>query len=486
MSVVIDRSQRASWAKPLARPTEALDQRGRGGRNVVLLIFATLVLTRFFTEVVHVAPRAANFADVPLAVFVCALVLLRPRVGRPMGVIFVAGFVLLLVCVIGVLANLDRVAAGPVLLFLSGIFEPLVFFYAVLRLWPPGNAGSLSRLLVVLGVIQLAVVGLIDVPRFLASGNPDEISGTFGENPYQLVFFLLIVTALFAGIAVQEPRRLSARVAPAFFVGAFAVIFMAQYRALLLTTMLAALLIVVMLRRARLRGLMHGLAALLAIAVSLTYVAQRLPMTRLSPALNVVQRDPGGLVSAKLKAFGSVLDLYSDRPQAILTGTGPGTFSSRAWQTFALLGMSSQANVAAPYVAKLTGGAAYHTDVSDKYVLPQYQNPDRVLGSRAVTSPFISYTSLLAEVGLVGFVAVMLLYGAACMRSLRAAATTIGRSRLGDPLPALALATAIGFFVLLQMAFFDNWLEATRVTVPVWMLLAVTTKELEYRNARGI
>ena len=33
------------------------------------------------------------------------------------------------------------------------------------------------------------------------------------------------------------------------------------------------------------------------------------------------------------------------------------------------------------------------------------------------------------------------------------------------------------------MALFDNWLEATRVTVPAWMLLAVITKELEARSA---
>jgi hypothetical protein len=445
-----------------------------------------LVLTRFFTEVVQMAPRAANFADVPLALFVCALVLARPRTDRRLSAIFICGLFLFTVCVVGVLANLSRVAAGPVALFLIGIFEPLVFYYAVRRLWPPGNAGSLSRLLVILGTIQFAVVAFIDLPRFLRSGNPDQISGTFGENPYQLVFFLLVVMALVAGIAVGEPKRAAARLAPLFFLGASVVIFMAQYRALLVATVLTGLLVVILLRRARIRGLAHGLFALLAIGASLTYVAQRFPLTRLSPALRVVQQDPGGLISAKIKTFDTVLNLYADQPQSILTGTGPGTYSSRAWQTFALIGIGSKANVAAPYVSKLTGGAAYHTDVSDRYVLPSYESPNRVLGSRALSSPFVSYTSLLAEVGVLGFIALMTLYSTALMRGVKAAGRTIGRSAPGDALPALCLATAVSFFVVLQMALFDNWLEATRVTAPAWMLLAVVTNELEARRARQV
>ena len=215
-------------------------------------------------------------------------------------------------------------------------------------------------------------------------------------------------------------------------------------------------------------------------------LAQRFPLTRLSPALRVVQQDPGGLISTKVKTFDAVLNLYADRPQSILTGTGPVPTRSRAWQTFALVGIGSKANVAAPYVSKLTGGVAYHTDVSDRYVLPSYENPNRVLGSRALSSPFVSYASLLAEVGVLGFIAVITLYATALMRGVRAAGRMIGRSEPGDPLPALCLATAVSFFVLLQMALFDNWLEATRVTVPAWMLLAVITKELEARSAHEV
>src|SRR2546428_702763 len=115
--------------------------------------------------------------------------------------------------------NLGRVETGPVLVFLYGFLAPLGIYAGVYRLWPTGNAMALSRLLVALGVIQLVVVFVIDLPRFVASGhNPDVVSGTFGTNAYQLVFFLLVVLGLLAGIFTVEPKRTAARFAPALFV----------------------------------------------------------------------------------------------------------------------------------------------------------------------------------------------------------------------------------------------------------------------------
>ena len=86
-------------------------------------------------------------------------------------------------------------------------------------------------------------------PRLLASGNPDEISGTFGENAYQLVFFLLVFGALLAGIFTFEKKRPVARLVPALFVLSLGAIFLAQYWALLLTTFFTIILIAVPLAR---------------------------------------------------------------------------------------------------------------------------------------------------------------------------------------------------------------------------------------------
>ena len=384
----LDGHDRTDWCIRPTRPAShsgvvtGLSPRERFGRNVVLFAFASLVLVRLFTEVVHVIPRAANFCDLPLAVVMLALATTRPRLKTNIAPVFLPSLALFTMCVVGVVANPSRVAAGPVVLFVLGMFEPLAFYYATLRLWPPGNSLALSRFLVALGLCQFAAVAAIDLPRFLRSGNPDQISGTFGTNAYQLVFFLLVVTSLVAGIASCEPKRLAARMAPLFFVASFGIIFLAQYRSLLVTTALTAILVATIIRRAHARGLLIGLSAVVAVGASLVFVANQFPTNRLSPALRVVEHKPGSLISQKLEPFRAVLDLYTAQPQAIVTGTGPGTYSSRAWETFALIGIDSKANVAAPYVSRLTGGVAYHTDVSDRYVLPRYKSAVLTFGSR--------------------------------------------------------------------------------------------------------
>jgi hypothetical protein len=174
--------------------------------------------------------------------------------------------------------------------------------------------------------------------------------------------------------------------------------------------------------------------------------------------------------------------MFSDEPQALAYGTGPGTFSSRAWQTFALAGSSSGSNVQGSYVKFLGGNGASSTDVSDKYVLTQYRNAQAVQGSRAISSPFFSYVSLMAEVGLPGFFLLTAVYVFGALRAIQMARSSMRNATSGDPLPALLIAAAAAFTLLLQMAFLDNWLEVTRVTFIAWTLLAVGSKELSSRT----
>jgi hypothetical protein len=105
-----------------------------------------------------------------------------------------------------------------------------------------------------------------------------------------------------------------------------------------------------------------------------------------------------------------------------------------------------------------------------------------VQGSRALSSPFSSYLSLAAEVGLLGLSLMAGIYIAATLRGFRLAKWEIAHAAKEDPLPALALATAIGFLTLLQMGLLDNWFEVTRVTFIVWMMLGVVTKEIDARS----
>jgi transcriptional regulator with XRE-family HTH domain len=454
------------------------------GSHLVLGSIAILVLVRFFSEVVHVFPKAATFVDIPIFLVLVIAASARPHDARQERKLapsfFVPAFLFFCLCVVSAILNISRVAPAPAIVFLYNFLSPLGIYFAVYRLWPVGNALSFSRLLVALGVVELIVVGVFDLPRFASNGNPDYISGTFGDNAYQLVFFLLLLTALLAGIRAFEPKRSAARIAPAMFVGIALTIFLAQYRALLVTTIISVIVIAGFLTTAHSRGLVIGSFLVMAFVVALSFVAANYPTTKLGQTVQTLRSDPSLFVKARLGAAGDVVDLFSNTPRFMLTGTGPATFSSRAWRTFSDLQVR-RTTVAAPYVAKLNGGP-YRTDVSDRYVVPRLESAAVIQGSHAPTSPFSSYLALAAEVGLPGLVLLIGMYAAGLIKAGRLTLIAL-RDRLpGDPVPALLLACTVAFSILLQLAALENWLEVTRITFLSWALLAIGAKELEARR----
>lgn len=458
--------------------------REASGRTVVLSSLAMLVLIRFFTEVVHVLPRALNFVDIPIffVLGIAALSRRAERVDRHRGRVAFGLPVLLFIglCTISVTLNTSRVELAPVLVFVYGFLAPIGVYAAVYRLWPAGHARSLSRLLVALVVVELLVVIGIDLPRFASSGNPDVISGTFGTNAYQLVFFLLLATGLLAGIFTLEPRRPAARFAPLLFVLILGTIFLAQYRALLVTTAVTVVVIAALLGL-RARGLVTAAIISLSFGFTLSYVASHFPLLKFAPTIATLQESPGFYISKRLDSAGNVVSLYSSDPRFIVTGSGPGTFSSRSWQTFALAGSTSASNVQGRYAKALTGGRIYRTDVSDEYIVKGPGQAAFIGGSTAVTTPFSSYLSLLSEVGVLGFLLIVGMYLVATGRALRITLRVVRDPSPGDSLPALALASVVAFTVLLQMGLLENWFEVTRVTFLTWALLAVTSKEFDAR-----
>ncbi len=171
----------------------------------------------------------------------------------------------------------------------------------------------------------------------------------------------------------------------------------------------------------------------------------------------------------------------------MVTGTGPGTFSSRGWQTFALADSSSGSNVAGAYALKLTGGEVYHTDVSDRYVEPlltsQPSGPfRRRLARRQLALYRLRRRRRRGRLSAVSLILVGI-YAGAFVTVLRRTIAAVRRPQLSDPLTALLLATTIAFFALLQMGLLGNWLEVTRVTFIAWALLAICTKEFDARSS---
>ncbi|MEK6327877.1 MAG: helix-turn-helix transcriptional regulator [Actinomycetota bacterium] len=471
--------QANSSAEEVARP-ELVSPAEHTAERLVLGSIAVLVLVRFLTEVVPVVPRAANFVDIPIVVALVVAALLRPPAQSTNDSLSrwlpALGFAFLVLSVLAAVLNPSRVDIAPALVFVYGVLSPLLVYGAVRRLWPVGRAMAASRLLVALGIVQLLVVVTIDIPRFAASSNPDAISGTFGTNAYQLVFFLLLFVTVLAGIYTHEHERRVARFAPLLITLSLVVIVLAQYRALLVTTGLCLLLSAVILGARRSRGVIVVGTALLAFMAALAFGAAKLPILKLDQTLN---QDPSSLASQRLEIAGQVERLYNDEPRYIVTGTGPGTFSSRGWQTFAQSGSSSESNVAGSYALRLTGGEVYSTDVADRYVQPLLEREgEAIAGSRAVASPFSDYIAVAAEVGFLGLLILLAIYAGAFVAALRRT-MVVSRRELPGPLTALLLTTTVSFFALLQMGLLENWLEVTRLTFIAWALLAISTKEFD-------
>jgi DNA-binding XRE family transcriptional regulator len=477
-------------ARHVPRPREreaVLPHLGIVGRDLVLASIVLLVTIRFFTEVVSLLPRAANFIDVPICLMLAFAALAtaparHPYGGRAYFQIGSLGLAFLFLSIISATVNSTRTAPAPVLVFVYEFLSPFVVYAAVYRIWPPGNTGSLSRTLVALGLTQLVVVALVDVPRFREEGgNPDFISGTFGTNQYQLVFFLLVVAVLLAGIFTLEPGRTVARFAPLIILANFGVMIMAQYRALLLTTVVTILVVGVLLGR-HARGIVIALFAVVAFAMVFSIVASRYPELRLGTTASTTTQSPWVYVEERYEATRPVRELYVDEPYVAALGTGPGTFSSRAWQTFSQAGSTSYSNVQGGYAQRLTGGL-YSTDVSNRYVESQVRSTQIFQGSGALAKPYSSYLGLIAEVGVLGLLLIVLAYVGAMFKVGGIARKLIANTGPCDEsVPALALATTIGFLTLLQMGILENWLEVTRITFIVWIMFAVVAKEVDSRR----
>ena len=256
---------------------------------------------------------------------------------------------------------------------------------------------------------------------------------------------------------------------------------LAQYRALLVSTVVAIVAVAYLLK-GRGRGVLAVGAASLAFAGVFHFVATNLSFLKLDSAARSISGSPTDYAKGRAAVVGHVFDMYGDIPTTFAFGSGPGTYSSRAWQTFAKADSTSRANVVGGYAKSLTGGRVYSTDVSEKYVEPQIEHGG---SSRAQERSRVRSRATRRSWPRSG-----------CRRGahrghLRRRPSTpvedgsrlLRARRRATRLPALMIATFVAFLTLLQMAFLENWFEVTRITFVIWMMFAVCCKELDAREA---
>jgi hypothetical protein len=445
----------------------------------VMFALTAVIVVRFFSETVPVLPKLVQFIDIPLVTLGIVLAIFD-IVFRECSVdsrgYLTPIYVVLAVGLFSAAFSASRIETAPMVLFLYGLIGPPVFFL-VLLISGRVSLHAIPRLLWWLGVINIVSAVVVGMPMLIATGDPDRITGTFGNNAYQFTFFIglwaLYELAGYLFDRATAGRGNALRVLVVLF-AVFGLFYAAQYKAMLVFFPLS-IVVCVALSVGSPGGKFNLVIFSLAIGIAMLFtVASYFPGLKLLDTFQLASDPQPVLDSGKLAAVGGLLGMYGQYPLYSAIGSGPGTFGSRGYRTFASGETGRGSDTAGATAMALTGGVAYETDVAQRYIRSIIQAP--IQGGTQLSTPYTSYVSIPGELGIIGFVAVIWFYGLAFRRTLKAQALSLDTK---DRVVFAASFTAAGGILLLaSQCLFDNWAEMTRVTFPLWMLILVAEMAL--------
>jgi hypothetical protein len=472
----------------IVRPTTLAElDRKRTRTRLLYALLIILVVIRFFTETFPIFPRFFNFADLAvLPVAVWALLkngwrldrcrLWRDSLRKP---VWIFGVWVALSSMVNLVLYGNRLI--PAVAFLVFHLEPLLFAAAFIALgWSRRDTNALCTAIIFLGVLQLPVA-LFELPLALRWGDPDLASGTFGTNGSQMCFFLVLVMGYILGRYLMDKRRHWLLLLVPLVALFYAQGFKAMWFAFPLDIGIVLVLVVPGSLKRRVALLAIVLVSVALLAMPLARHTSKWTMAYVKPAyiMDFVE-SPYLWKLGKIQSFADIWLLYKQAPLAPVLGVGPGSYSSRAFQTFVEPGPGAinPNNVTAKYITPIPPG-----HFAQEFVIPLMYRSVPAFGSTTIDGPFSSYVSLLAEVGLVGFFIYLLIYYRVYLEVL----SVLKRAwaERDSELAGLCLAAVLGIISLSEMAFLDNWFEVSRVTVLLWLLIvAVTLQSGKDRAAR--
>ena len=432
------------------------------------LLLTSVVLVRAFTETIPVLPHVFEYAyDLLLPVGIIAVLLPKVRRNRPVhfhGLMYFLG-VFGLVWIFSSMLNRDVHFISAAAFLVMHLEGPLWFLIMANLPWEKGDLENCARIFAIFATLQV-VLCLVQIPYGLLVGNPDVVSGTFGQNNSQLAFFLALFT--FYLLARYAFGRITLTRLVGFLLGTIVVFFAAGFRSIWVSYFLTSALLVMVsgkLSRRQISAVVITMAIVCALAVATVGQA----VERFADIFQVELSQVG-----KVEAAASVWSLYKENGMFAAVGCGPGTFSSRAWSTFTRIGDFGAIDFTvfddANWGSGPSSGLAIYRPgyYSAEYIMPIYRKPVALLGSITIDGPFTSYVSLFAEVGVLGAGALLGSYVFTAFSLWR-----VFKFHGNVTASILALAAIGGVVLLFQMSVFDNWLEVGRVTIPVWVLAAI-------------
>ncbi len=440
--------------------------------NKFILGFIFTVLTaRFFTETISVLPKGIDLIDLAI---IPLILLLALGAKQPQGIdlnvhrrILQLSVGYFFLCILSAAVNFERVHFGPFLLFLFGIMEGPILYLAMNKLIADKRkfGHQVAKFINMMLIIQILVVVFINYPLLITSGNPDVMSGTFGNNSYQFTALLIVIGGFLIGRQFANPRSMWYAIGVQFFV--ILTFLLLQYRTAVPAFFLSYGVLITVLYGGRFMKMM-------VIAIPIAFVVfigfrqiSRSSLDLKYDDLITLSQDLSVVMEyGKFQSYVNTMVMFGENPVAILFGTGPGTYVSRANYTFTTE-LQVQSKGVGPIIKKIFGDRDYSADVHNRYILPLY-SMDALFGSVQINNPNSSLLAVLAETGLVGLFLMGAIYATVVIGSRRYLGYAIARR---DPvLLPLASALFIGVVYLCLISPLDNYLEIARVTLPIWLL----------------
>lgn len=456
--------------------------------RLTIVFFVIFLTSRFFTEVVEVLPKWVDVLDIPfvLALGFAALFYRANRdipraehkfIARSVGAVLLIGAIS---CVI----NGDDLLLPAAVLFMIGFLQGPLLFVALNKTvanvdWMTERLRLLFHWLLLLNI---AVVVFINIPTFIATRDPDVVSGTYGLNAYQFSVLLVLCGALLLGEdEIKGHSRLRTLLGQ---VAVFVIFYLLQYRAAIPFFLAAYVVMALALYGRRFARVLALGAVVLALGFAgINYVFSHIDQeTDLKYGdWQEIASNPGHYLQyGKFLAYSQTAELLQDRPQAALVGVGPGNYLSRAYYTFSYEIASSKDKGVGQLVMRLFGlSGARFTTVSEIYLGPT--RTGAVLGSYQLSNANSSYIAPVAEIGLLGGGLILLLYAYMWGRAL--VLVRLAKTQVREYLPqAIALLAATTY--LIGLGFLDNYFEMSRSTLPVWLLFWGTSAGIHVRLKR--
>lgn len=442
--------------------------------RIVIVFFWVFLTSRFFTETLRVLPKALDLIDLGIPILSCLLFITRPAFinKREDRLLLQCIGVFVLAWTISLAINIRNVTLPAAALFLFGFLEGPLLFLSLNRLISEPNrfAMQVGRLLRGVFWLNVAIVSTYNLNQFIATRDPDVISGSFGLNCYYLAGFLLISATFFLGQA--HARKTGFLVMLVIQIIVFVIYFFLQYRASLPFFVLAYLAVGVSLfswRVARPWIFAGMLIALGYYAVSKTESLTEANL-KFDDWIELAAKPMRVLEFGKTQAYLQTIQLMLDNPLVIIGGVGPGSFCSRAnfvFSTEIVSVKNAEKGVGGFIKGMVSEDHPTRKSYKERYLIPLMGEAH--FGTYRLSNPDSSYLSLVSEIGLIGAFAMIGLYFAMTRRTWRRLKLMIRlRHPIGIP---LAAAAAAGMIYLCGLAFIEYVWEMGRSVLPVWLLM---------------